>query len=306
MSANDLIDAVNALRTSNGLSPYKINSALMSSAQGHSNYQASIGEVTHTGPGSSRPYDRAVTAGYGGGGTFIISENIAGGTNLSAEAAVSMWQGDDPHLGTMLGPNYRDVGAGVAVSNNFVYFTLDAAYVAGAASNPPTPTLQGTPPGFNVPPTAITPVVPVKTATRGPDGSIIHIVEYGQTLYAIADAYKVSLDQLKALNKLSSTTIFVGDKLVIQAGFTPTSTGQATATIPAQTLTLRPSRTPKPGTATPLPTVFETATLFPSPTPAPGVLSGFVKDPLLLLIIIVAAAGFFMMVAGSLLKRNSS
>jgi LysM repeat protein len=304
-SANDLIDAVNALRASNGLSPYKINNALMSSAQGQSDYQASIGEVTHTGSGGSRPYDRALAAGYGGGGTVIISENIAGGTNISAEAAVSMWQGDDPHLGTMLGPNYRDVGAGMAVSNNFVYFTLDAAYVAGGANLQPAPTIQGTP-GTLVPTTAVPFVVPVKTATPSPDGSIVHIVEYGQTLYSIADAYKVSLDQLKALNKLSTTTIYVGEKLVVQASFTPTPTGQATSTVPTRAATLPSTRTPKPSTATAIPTINATVTPLPTPTSSPTRPSGLGNDPLLLLIIIMAAAGLLMMVAGSLLKRKSS
>ena len=38
-----LIDAVNNLRAANGLSPLQINSILMSTAQGHSDYQAAIG-----------------------------------------------------------------------------------------------------------------------------------------------------------------------------------------------------------------------------------------------------------------------
>lgn len=306
LSAYDLIDAVNALRASNGLSPYRINNALMNSAQGHSNYQASIGEVTHTGPGGSRPYDRAFVAGYGGGGTFIISENIAGGTNLSAEAAVSMWQGDDPHLGTMLGPNYRDVGAGMAVSGNFVYFTLDTAYIALEASNSPAPTLQGTLPGFGLPATVITFVVQVNRATPGADGSIVHTVEYGQTLYAIAQAYKITIDQIIKLNKLSSETIQVGDKLIVQAAYTPTPTSQSTATVPPQMSTLRPTRTPRSVGATPSPTVLLTASPIPTPTPSPTVVSGLVKDPLLFSIIIIASAGFLMMVAGSLLKRKPS
>ncbi|MDX1437480.1 MAG: CAP domain-containing protein, partial [Anaerolineales bacterium] len=84
-SAADLIAAVNALRASNGLPPLQADSALMSIAQAHSNYQASIGSVTHTGAGGTRPRDRAAAAGYGGGATIFVSENIAGGTNLSVE-----------------------------------------------------------------------------------------------------------------------------------------------------------------------------------------------------------------------------
>ncbi len=121
-SASALIGAVNQLRAANGLPPLQVNSILMSIAQGHSNYQASIGSVTHTGPGGSRPRDRAAAAGYGGGGTIFISENIAGGANLSVSEVISWWQGDAPHLNTMLGSQYVDVGAGVAVSGNYVYY----------------------------------------------------------------------------------------------------------------------------------------------------------------------------------------
>ena len=131
-----MIAAVNGLRAANGLPAYQVNSILMSIAQGHSDYQASIGQVTHIGPGGSRPRDRAAAAGYGGGGTFFISENIAGGTNLSVDGAISMWLGDDPHIQTMLGANYQEIGAGVAESDGFVYYTIDVAYVAGGNYSP--------------------------------------------------------------------------------------------------------------------------------------------------------------------------
>ena len=68
-----LIAEVNALRAAYGLSPYEVNNALMSAAQKQSDYQASIGTWTHTGAGGSRPYDRAVAAGYGGGAQVFVS-----------------------------------------------------------------------------------------------------------------------------------------------------------------------------------------------------------------------------------------
>ena len=52
-NAYELIDAVNSLRAKNGLPAYSVNSILMSVAQSHSDYQASIGSVTHYGPGLS-------------------------------------------------------------------------------------------------------------------------------------------------------------------------------------------------------------------------------------------------------------
>ena len=66
-SASEVISLVNQLRTTNGLPPYQVNAALMASAQGHSNYQASIRTITHTGAGGSDPKGRAAAAGYGGG-----------------------------------------------------------------------------------------------------------------------------------------------------------------------------------------------------------------------------------------------
>ncbi len=50
-----LIDAVNNLRVANGLPSYQTDGILMSIAQAHSDYQAAIGDVTHTGAGGTRP-----------------------------------------------------------------------------------------------------------------------------------------------------------------------------------------------------------------------------------------------------------
>ena len=97
-----------------------------------------------------------MAAGYGGGGTFFISENIAGGTDLSVDGAISMWLGDDPHIQTMLGASYQEIGAGVAKSGGFVYYTIDVAYVAGG--------------GNYVPPVVNTPGGPTAIPYyRGPD-----------------------------------------------------------------------------------------------------------------------------------------
>ena len=132
LSAYDLIVAVNQLREANNLPPYQINPALMKAAQAHSEYQASIGNITHTGKGGTSAQDRAVAAGYGGGGTIFVSENIAGGSSLTPQGAVQIWQGDSLHLNTMLGASYTDVGAGVAKANGGIYYTLNAGYVAGS------------------------------------------------------------------------------------------------------------------------------------------------------------------------------
>jgi len=108
-------------------------------------------------------------------------------------------------------------------------------------------------------------IVPVTPSTPEADGSIIHEVQYGQTLWMIVEAYGVDRDELVRLNNLSGTNpiLFPGQKLIIRLAPTPTIT-------PTFTSTLRPpTRTPtlSPTPVTPRPT--RTITPIPSPTPRP-------------------------------------
>ena len=215
---------MNQLRAANGLPALQVNGILMSVVQAHTDYQAAIGEVTHIGADGSHPRDRAAAAGYGGGSTFFISENIGGGTNLSVAEVIGWWQGDDLHLNTMLGANYAEIGAGVAVAGDFVYYTIDTAYVSGG-SYVPLATSGAT----------AVPIYYVAIATPNPDGSVVHIVQSGQTLIGIAQAYGVSVDEIKALNNLTSDAIYVGDQLLIVPAGTPAPTDTATATVTATT-----------------------------------------------------------------------
>jgi uncharacterized protein YkwD len=299
-----LIAAINSLRAANGLPELQANGTLMSVAQSHSDYQASIGQVTHTGAGGTRPKDRAAAAGYGGGATFFLSENIAGGTNLSVDGVVSMWLGDAPHTQTMLGANYQDIGAGVSVSNGFVYYTIDVGYVAGSSSY--TPPSAGTPVTTPGGPTAI-PVYMVQTATPNPDGSVVHVVRSGQTLIGIAIAYGISVADIKSMNNLTSDAIYVGDKLIIHAANTPGPTSTSTATTTptrAASATRNPTRT-----ATPSVTLLATGSAS-QVDPAQKDASKSGSDPLgtilVVAIIVLAVGGVILMVVGSMIKRSDS
>jgi LysM repeat protein len=89
--------------------------------------------------------------------------------------------------------------------------------------------------------------------TPNADGSIIHVARQGDTLYGIAFAYNVLLDDILALNGLTiDSSIFVGQKIYIRAAFT------ATATLPTST----PTRFP---TSTLWPTSTATVTVTPLP-----------------------------------------
>lgn len=290
----DLIAAVNQLRAANGLPQYTVNSALMAAAQAHSEYQASIGQGTHTGAGGSRPRDRAAAAGYGGGAAIFVSENIAWGSSMTAQSAVAMWQGDSLHLNTMLGSEYTDVGAGVATAGGVTYLTLDVGYVAGS------PGSGAANPTGSAPAAATADFNPVITATPNPDGSIIHIVEPGQTLWTIAVIYQVPLDELKRLNGLTLNTIYAGQKLVIRPAGAVASATPAPA---AGQLTSTPTR--------PIPTPLPTATPLFSPTPLATPLPAAEFSPrpsqeaVLIPIIILIIGGLLLIILGRALSQRT-
>ncbi len=224
-SASELIDAVNRFRASNGLGPLNVDPILMLVAQRQNDYSTSIGQLTHYGPDGSRPRDQAMAAGYGGGATVFISENIAMGSSLSPGGAVEMWTGDAPHLNTMLGTNYRDVGAGVGEGVGFTYYTLVTGYVAGGLSANSTVPAGGSDVAIGGGPRLVV------TVTPQPDGSIVHIVEEGQTLWTIAAVYGIDLAELLSLNGMTEDSfVHPGDRVIVRAGPTATATVAPTAT----------------------------------------------------------------------------
>jgi hypothetical protein len=144
------------------------------------------------------------------------------------------------HLDTMRSTTLQDIGAGVTVVGDYVYYTIDVGLSASS--------VQVTPQGNGNVPTYI-PVIPgvggkILTTTPGIDGSIIHVVQLGDTIWSIAQAYKVSEDEILQLNSLKDNFIYVGNKLVIRLPFTPTPI------IPASTPTQQLSQTPSPSPTT--------------------------------------------------------
>src|SRR5512143_3080581 len=128
--AQELIDAVNALRSAHGLPSYNVNSILMGTAQAQADFMASTGSIQHTGPGGVSVTQRILAAGYPLAGDLSLggfrSENIVGSPGMTPEDAVNAWTGDDPHLHTMLSADLQDIGAGVAESDGVMYYVIDA------------------------------------------------------------------------------------------------------------------------------------------------------------------------------------
>src|SRR4051812_1777362 len=122
---SSLIAEVNSLRAAHGLAAYSVSSILMGTAQAQAEFMSANG-VSHSGPGGSSVTQRLLAAGYPLAGDLSLggfrSENITAGNNKSVQQAVSEWQGDAPHLNTMLSPNLTEIGAGVAFVGDYVYY----------------------------------------------------------------------------------------------------------------------------------------------------------------------------------------
>ena len=252
-SANDLIAEVNALRVANGLPAYAVNSILMRVAQDQASYMAATGQVTHR-PGLTQ---RILDAGYPLAGDLsqggFRAENITGG-NKTAVQAVQEWTGDALHLNTMLSPNLTEIGAGVAKVGNTYYMVIDCA----------SPTTGGLPqaytPGPDAPAIGTSApsdfIVPIIASTPDANGLVYHEVQYGQTLWAIAIAYGVKIDQIRALNNLGSTTdIYQGNRLLIREDAPP----PPLTTTPLVDIVSPAVSTPS-ATSTPFPTATPTST----------------------------------------------
>lgn len=267
-NAQELAAEVNALRAQNGLPPYQLNPVLMAVAQAHAEYMAATGMVTHYSADGSRPFQRALAAGYPVAGDLtqggFFSENIIAGRNMTAAQAVQAWTGDAPHLNTMLADHLTEMGVGVAVQGDVYYYVVDAARPASGsvAYTPVNP--QGTPV------TVAPPVVPVAvTSTPNPDGRVVHIVQSGQTLWTIAAVYGVSLEELRALNGLSDDWIQPGQEIIVRAGNPVSVTPPLPTPMPSHTATAAPTLQSYAAPATPpaQPTSVPTPRTAESPPP---------------------------------------
>ena len=237
VSASDVINAVNALRASRGLDPYRVDSGLMSYAQQHADYMASIQSATHTHSDGSIAWESG------------IQENVSSGTDglITAEIVVNQIWSDYIHMRVMVDYISGDVGAGVALgADGNEYFVLN---VIGGDTTVNTNQINATEvvvPTVEV--VATTPVewiVPLTISTPNAQGEVIHVVQNGQALWNIADAYDVSIDDIRLLNNLAidSTVINIGQELLImRVTVQPTVVEEIITPLPAE-VTERPSAT---------------------------------------------------------------
>ena len=232
-TAYDLINAVNGLRALHGLTPYTVDPWLMAYAQEHSEYQAATKTGTHIHSDGTRPLD------------IGLQENVAGGTVGVVTVDVVVYQiwVDWGHRHVLTGYATGEIGAGVALSDDgFVYYTVDIR------------------PGEELAATEA-PFVGLQTSTPSPDGSVVHVVGYGQTLWSIALSYGVTIDDIRRLNSIGadSVVIYPGQQLLIRpAGAITPVPSDETPSLPTQP----PIRTTKPITST----ISSTQPVMPSPS----------------------------------------
>ena len=228
-SAYQLIDAVNRFRADNGLPAFQVNGLLMQAATAHAGWMDTTGNFGHTGEGGSSIRQRAEAAGFRG----YIYETIAGGSPefVDFNWAVHWWSNSTVHRNIMLSNNTQ-VGAGVAGGNGsqVVFVMMVGTPYSNASSGAPTTSMNNA--ALETAPEPIE-MVPIMLAEPNDVGTIIHQVQLGQTAWAIAVNYGVSLDEILTLNHMTRNSLLqIGDQLIIKLG--PNEQPPPAPTIPAE------------------------------------------------------------------------
>jgi len=240
VTAYDLIIAMNTLRVSYGHPALVEDPIINAVAQSTAEIMAASQMSWHIGNVSGR----IASAGYGGGGKVFATENFAVGF-MSIDEIMVAWS-DESHMFPAANAAYCNIGAGVAHSSNGrTYYVLQAAYVSGKACGEYTSTggtsnsSGSSTSGGN---TSGVPqwIIPVKIATADADGKVYHVVEAGQSMWAIAVAYKITIKDLQTWNNLpKDSKLQIGQRLFIPGsnteGYsTPTPVGMVQISTPDQ------------------------------------------------------------------------
>jgi len=249
ITAANLINLMNGLRTHHGLAALVEDPILNDVAASDAAYML----ANHLGSDIGGVRQRVMNAGYGGGQNVFATENWA--MNFSTIDQIQIAWSDTEHMYPVNNPYYKNIGAAVATDETDTYYVLIAAYVEGGLPNP----TQN--PNVTRTPTTSQYMQPVVTSTPNADGSIVHIVQPGQTLWSIAIAYGTHTAEIKALNKLTSDTVYAGQPLIIRLAPTVTVTPTITNTPPLPTRTPAPTQFLKLATHTP----YATSTATPNP-----------------------------------------
>lgn len=125
-----MLDSVNALRNSQGVSPVQLNPQLNAAAATHSRDMSLQNRPWHFGSDGSSPIDRLQRVGYAGS---LIGENISETYETELET-LAAWMEQPDTRRTILSPNAQDMGfAWFQEQNGKIWWTM----VMGNPNNTP-------------------------------------------------------------------------------------------------------------------------------------------------------------------------
>ena len=221
----------------------------------------------HTRPDGLTLGQWLISLGYPLSGDLTLdgyrAENFISDIEMTVQEAVEMWMGDELHINTMLSPDRSDIGAAVAFKEDewgrmVYYYVIETALQTSSGQQQSEawsiltaiPQTQSAVYGdaTQAAQALLVPqyIVPVSVGTARPDGDVIHEVKNGQSMWSIAVAYGVQIEQIKMLNNLTSDDLYPNQKLLIQKGATqpvPTSTEFATLSPQNTNTTVPPTPT---------------------------------------------------------------
>jgi LysM repeat protein len=244
-TAYEVLAAVNALRASYGLDPYLVDGLLMIAAQGQADYLTSMYPAVvdgHTGPGGTDADARALAVGFPYVEGLDINENWASlPDHVTVETLIYDVWGDEIHMHTMLHQMGQMAGVGVASIDGTVYYVLDVAAYWGDAGLTPQPTNLAYGENAATQQYVSQYIAPVIKADPREDGSIVHTVQSGQSLWMLAEHYDVDIDTLRQLNGLgTSDMVYIGQKILIRGPSPATSTPEPTEKATVEEITSTP------------------------------------------------------------------
>lgn len=221
ISAWDLIGLINGQRGGYGLGALAVDQALMNCAQSTAQTMADYRMSWHIGDVSGR----VAQFGYNNGGKTYATENFATGPSTLDQIA-SIWA-DPTHQIASSGGKYCHIGAGVAEANGVTYYVIQAAYPAtgsgcgysGSSSSSASGSAAGTTgsSGAALPVFDMSQIIAsIKIAEPDSDGMVYHVVQNGQSLWSIASAYGVKIEDVAAWNQIKDpAAIALNQKLLI-------------------------------------------------------------------------------------------
>ena len=124
----DLLDAINAERATDGLAPVRVDERLMCAARRHALDVGASGACGHVGSDGSWPWDRAMACGFPQT-TWTVNEIAAGPGFRDGEDAVWGWSHSSGHYAALMHPRAQYVGVAVHMT---CFIALFDCCVAGS------------------------------------------------------------------------------------------------------------------------------------------------------------------------------